>query len=48
MTARRFVLDGSVALKWFLPESMGSARYANDILAGIDQGTLKPAVPDFF
>ena len=42
MTARRFVLDGSVALKWFLPESMGSARYANDILAARNQ-TPKPA-----
>lgn len=48
MSARRFVLDASVAVEWFLPESMGSARYANDILAGIDQGALKPAVPDFW
>ena len=48
MTARRFVLDASVALEWFLPESIGSARYANEILAGIDQGALKPTVPDFW
>ena len=48
MTARRFVLDASVALEWFLPESIGSARHANEILAGIDQGTLKPTVPDFW
>lgn len=48
MVPQRFVLDASVALAWFLPDTRESVAYSNGILAGVTHGRLAPAVPEFW
>src|SRR5712691_1041006 len=46
MPAKRFVLDASVAVEWFLPSGGPGGRYAEGILERIGGEELVPAVPD--
>jgi predicted nucleic acid-binding protein len=48
MPARRFVLDASVAVEWFLPGGGPRGRYAEAILERISGGELDPTVPDLW
>jgi predicted nucleic acid-binding protein len=48
MPAKRFVLDASVAVEWFLPSGGPGGRYAEGILERIGGEELVPAVPDLW
>src|SRR5712692_5811782 len=48
MPAKRFVLDASVAVEWFLPGGGPGGRYAEGILERIVGEELVPAVPDLW
>ena len=48
MDARRFILDASVALEWFLPEAGSIHAYAAAVLAAINRNDITPAVPDLW
>lgn len=48
MAAKRFVLDASVAIEWFLPGSGFRSGYAEGILERIGAEDLLPAVPDLW
>ncbi len=48
MAARRFILDASVALEWFLPEAGSIHPYAASVLVAINRNDITPAVPDLW
>jgi predicted nucleic acid-binding protein len=45
---KRIVLDASVAVAWFVPESEETTRASAAVLDGIVDGSLRPIVPELF
>ena len=48
MAFSRIVLDASVTIDWFLPETPGVAEYAGAVLKAIESKDLLPIVPDLW
>ena len=48
MTAPLVVVDASIALAWYLPDSDANYRYAKAIRLAQWRGQISPAVPDFW
>ena len=47
MTAQRVVVDASIALAWFLPDSTASVLYARRVLEAQESRKITALVPDF-
>ena len=48
MTAQRVVVDASVALAWFLPDSAQNVQLARRVLEAQENETITALVPDFW
>lgn len=48
MTAQRVVVDASIALAWFLPDSTASVLYARRVLEAQESRKITALVPDFW
>jgi predicted nucleic acid-binding protein len=48
MAFSRVVLDASVTIEWFLPDSSSASTYAGEVLKAIGERALLPLVPDLW